>query len=698
LNHAADLFSRPYQLSTPTSITPSTLNSKAVIAAVSTRRRNKNKASDVEYEVDKILDKRPIHGRADEYEYLVSWKGYDKSSNTWEPLANLQHSTQTIVEFEKNYKKVQKLKKVIEKNNIKSDNHINNSKNKIIDEVVEEEQKYDVESSTHIPSSSVCELCNLDLHTHTQLYIHKFREHNIPIPSISLDGMNVTTDASVFKNLQEQEPEFRVIYNTDLGTSDILDLTSFERRILQNHEFVRVENGLLYCIDLPSSRSKSKLRTQLRLCVPKTERRRIIHDYHINNAHPGIVHQYDILRERVWWPRMLADVLKYVINCSLCQQSKGRKKHIKVQPTDIPVGPWTHVAVDHVGPLPTSNNGNIYILVVIDRFTRYAEAFAVPDTSTITTAKVLVEGIMCKHGFMMVLQSDRGSGFVSQLAAQIFKLLGVKQIKTTAFHPQANGVVEIFNKTLKTTLRIFASENQKDWDELLCFAIFSYNTSFHSTLQETPYYLNHGRQARTITDTVTDLDLLTHTNVHAYAQQLAEKLSEVHHRVREILQKINEERINDINENNDIPSYNIGDEVLLFDPTTPKHTSKKLVRRWIGPFTIIEKHNPVNYSILRSGKSQKVNVERLRKYNSEDQASVIETNNNDMLLAQQEIEALSSSILELQYRKQQLEHSKSAYEATVVVEHQQSSEDNLSSSIINANAVVFDESFASKWL
>ena len=75
----------------------------------------------------------------------------------------------------------------------------------------------------------------------------------------------------------------------------------------------------------------------------------------------------------------------------------------------------------------------------------------------------------------------------------LMTLLGTHHLETAVYHPQANGVVEIFNKTLKTTLRIFASENQKDWDELLCFAIFSYNTSFHSTLQETPYYLNHGR-------------------------------------------------------------------------------------------------------------------------------------------------------------------------------------------------------------
>ena len=89
---------------------------------------------------------------------------------------------------------------------------------------------------------------------------------------------------------------------------------------------------------------------------------------------------------------------------------------------------------------------------------------------------------------MIILTSDRGSAFTAHIAGEIFKILGIQKIKTTAHHPQSNGVVEIFNKTLKTTLKIWTNENQNDWDEYLQFVMFSYNTAFHSLMKETPFF------------------------------------------------------------------------------------------------------------------------------------------------------------------------------------------------------------------
>ncbi len=689
LNYAADLLSRSHQLSNIIAA------SSIYVNGLSTKKRAKLRNDKEEYEIEKILDKRPVKGRDNEFEYLIKWKGFDVVDNTWEPLSCLQNSLETLVKFEKEFKMRNKAIKstLLEKNKVASPK--NNA-----DDIDDKLDEKDDEDSSFIPPSLICDQCGEINNNYTQLYVHKYRVHDVPIPSTQLRDMEILTDKFIFKQLQESEPEFRVIYNTDLGTKDIGEISSYERRILQSHEFqiVRVDDGLLYCMEVPSLRSKSKLRTQLRLCIPKTERQRILHEYHISNAHPGIIHQYDQLRERVWWPRMLASVVKYVTSCQLCQRSKGSRKYVKPQPMDIPIGPWTHVAVDHVGPLTITNKGNKYILVVVDRFTRYAEAFAVSEDTTVATAQAIIDGIMCRHGFMMVLQSDRGGAFVSHLAAQIFKLLGVRQVKTTAWHPQSNGVVEKLNGTLKQTLKIWSKENQTDWDELLPFALFAYNTSFHSTLQETPYYLNHGRQARTITDSITDDDLHTQTDVHAYAHQLATKLYEVHHRVREILNKVNEDRLHDIDTDNDIPSFEVGDKVLLFDPTTPRDVgSRKLVRRWKGPFTIVEKHSIVNYTVVRNGNSKLVNVHRMRKYNSdEDGEALITSNTNDIALAQQEVDALSDTIIKLQQRKSALEHHKHTYEASNIIENRDDNDNNHVD--IVSTAILLDNNISSMWL
>jgi hypothetical protein len=83
----------------------------------------------------------------------------------------------------------------------------------------------------------------------------------------------------------------------------------------------------------------------------------------IFSSHPGVMHMYDKLREYVWWPHMLKDVINYVKQCDICQRSKSKKMILPSQPVHIPLGPWTHIGVDHVGPLPKTDRGNEYILV-----------------------------------------------------------------------------------------------------------------------------------------------------------------------------------------------------------------------------------------------------------------------------------------------------------------------------------------------
>jgi hypothetical protein len=232
-------------------------------------------------------------------------------------------------------------------------------------------------------------------------------------------------------------------------------------------------------------------------------------------------------------------------------------------------------------------------------------------------------------------------------------MLGVKRIRTSAHHPQSNGVVEIFNKTLKTTLKMWVDENQRDWDELLVFALFAYNTSFHSLMHETPFYLNTGRQARVVTDDITSTSVLGHNDVHAYASELTKRLSDTHHRVREILEKVNEARVvNDVK--CVLPVYEIGTLVWLFDPTTKKGLSRKLVRRWTGPYTIIEKHSDVNYTIMRENRTQKVHSERLRAYHDDD-TQHDDNDNTQLELAQHEMQALADEIAALQARKKVIE-------------------------------------------
>ena len=138
-----------------------------------------------------------------------------------------------------------------------------------------------------------------------------------------MSHMDITTNREVFKSLQKSEPQFRAIYNTDYGTTHHSDLDKHDKCMLDHHEFIVSDDDFLYCVELPTSRSRTKIRTQLRLCVPKTERARLLRQYHEDYAHCGISRMYDKLCEKVWWPRMLRDVVDYIRRCEDCQKSKG---------------------------------------------------------------------------------------------------------------------------------------------------------------------------------------------------------------------------------------------------------------------------------------------------------------------------------------------------------------------------------------
>jgi hypothetical protein len=510
------------------------------------------------------------------------------------------------------------------------------------------------------------------------LHVHRFHDHRIQVPTDRLRRMDMTTNIDAFRLLQQSDAQFRVIFNTDLGQSDVAPLSSHDRRMIVNNEFIMSDNGLLYMIENSATRSRSRVHTQLRLCVPRTERQRLLYQFHDAAAHHGIIHVYDSLRECVWWPRMLSDVVNYVHKCTECQRSKSERNMYLPRPMSIPTGPWTHIAIDHIGPFPTTNNGNKYILVIVDRFTKYAEAVACEDESAHTSARILVDHIICRHGFPTVIVSDRGSGFTSELMQHIMKQLNIKKIKTTAYHPKSNGGVEIVNKTLKKTIKLWVNEQHNDWDVLLPYALFSYNTAVHTVTHHSPYYLTYGREPRTIVDQITDDDLRNNTNTHVYAYELAAKLFSVHKRVREIYEQINADRSEAIEQEKTV-TYSPGDQVWLYDPATPKHRSKKLVKRWRGPYVVLRCNSDVTVTIMKNDKESLVSVERLRPHH-QGVDSIEHQHKHDIDMANEEIRVINETINIMSERKSALEVERAIAE----VGQQLEQDDDVSGVIVNS--------------
>ena len=155
----------------------------------------------------------------------------------------------------------------------------------------------------------------------------------------------------------------------------------------------------------------------------------------------------------------------YIASCKICSQHNQPSSSGKAPLKPIEVGePFTFWAMDYMGPLPVTTRGNKHILVVMDHFTKWCEAFATPDQKARTVAEILVNKVFSRFGPPAVLHSDQGANFESNLMHDICTLMGISKSRTTAYHLQCDGLVERQNRTLQAMLTAFCSQHREDWD------------------------------------------------------------------------------------------------------------------------------------------------------------------------------------------------------------------------------------------
>lgn len=186
---------------------------------------------------------------------------------------------------------------------------------------------------------------------------------------------------------------------------------------------------------------------------------------------------------------MAGDVYNYCCKCSPCQQSK-QLAPVRASLTSVPIGnPWQMIAVD-ILEVPLSVNNNRYLLVVQDYFTKLAKAIPLHNqiATAITTELI---NLFAKFGIPNTLHSDQGRNFESIHMKQTLEAFGVHKSRTTAYHPQGDGMVERFNQSLIQLLRTYV-EQETDWERFLPFVLYAYCTTIHSSTGTSLFVLMFG--------------------------------------------------------------------------------------------------------------------------------------------------------------------------------------------------------------
>jgi hypothetical protein len=321
----------------------------------------------------------------------------------------------------------------------------------------------------------------------------------------------------------------------------------------------------------------------------KDLRRRILEQHHDSRiaGHPGRWKTLELVSRNYWWPHMSRYVGQYSRTCDLCQRTKIRRSAPpgEMHALEIPENRWDTVSVDFIVELPDSH-GYDATMNVVDTVSK--RAHFIPTNTTITAAgaaKLFLQHVWKLHGLPRKVVSDRGSQFVGEFTRELYRLLGIKIAASTAYHPQTDGQTERVNQELEQYLRLFVSERQDNWDELLPFAEFQYNNHIHSSTRQTPFMLDTGRDPRMGFEPQEAPSLLE--SVNEFKQRMEESLSEA--KAALVKSKQDMERYYN-RRRRPAPTFEPGEKVFL--DASDIHTtrpSRKLSHRMIGPYVVEER-------------------------------------------------------------------------------------------------------------
>lgn len=253
-----------------------------------------------------------------------------------------------------------------------------------------------------------------------------------------------------------------------------------------------------------------------------------------------------------------------------------------------PSVPWRVVAMDFAGPYPVSQNGNRYVLVFTDQFTKWVELLPAPDQTALTVTRLFYERIICRFGCPLKLLSDNGPQFRSSMIEHLCHYFGIQKIFSSAYHPQGDGLAERMMRTMNNCLASCARLDPERWDHYLPGIAFAYNTAEHEGTKVSPFELNTGRVARLPGGADEVGGPRCSNDQLKYLKRLRNVITECNEHARRMVQgywtsvkRRYDQRRRDI-------QLRKGEMVLvrLTDEQRLKYGSRKLAPRWSKPATV----------------------------------------------------------------------------------------------------------------
>ena len=369
------------------------------------------------------------------------------------------------------------------------------------------------------------------------------------------------------------------------------------------------------------------------IVVPTVHRREVLelaHDLPMS-GHLGVRKTHNRILQHFFWPGLKRDVAKWCKECHTCQLGGKPNQNIPQAPLHpIPAfdEPFSHIIIDCVGPLPKTKSQNEYLLTIMCSSTRFPEAIPLRSIKTNTILKALIK-FFTLFGLPKSIQSDQGTNFMAHAFQQVMNQLGIKQCKSSAYHPESQRALERFHQTLKTMIKMYCIENSKDWDEGVHLLLFAVRESVQESLGFSPFELVFGHAVRgpllLLKEKWLDEDP-EKISVLKYVATFKDRLFRAGQIAKRNLQESQSKMKVWYDRKAKSRCFEPGDRVLVLFPVV----GNPLQAKYSGPYKVVKKISDTNYLVKtpdRRKETQVCHINMLKAYHEKPKPELMILNN-----------------------------------------------------------------------
>ncbi|PAA67249.1 hypothetical protein BOX15_Mlig027025g1 [Macrostomum lignano] len=436
-----------------------------------------------------------------------------------------------------------------------------------------------------------------EVRSHRSLSLPSTAQDPDPEGETSEDEMSENSENLWAREAQESSTDLVRLIEAVEGKSprltkvEVQDCSREIRTLWAMFDELEVVNGLLTRVK-PAKQGQVSQRL---IIIPETaDVDELVSCYHRDINHCGINKTVRALKQRFQITNLEVFVKGIIAECEVCCRTKKNKRKNKEPLEPILSGyPNQIVHVDHAGPFP-EQEGNRYLLVLVDNFSGYVEIVPVPDVSAATTATVILTEWIVRYGTMEKLVSDNGTAFINKTVAELTRLLEIDMARITAHRPQSNGKAERTIQSIKAQIRAICLEKRVNWVYAARLAGLSIRTTVAESTGWTPARLFFGREL------VLPLDLLFNPPRHdrydpdCYAHKLHKLLVEVSAIARMERGKAQQRQKRNYDRNTIHSNFEIGELVWVLNPDHRGLDSAV----WLGPYKVVQKVSERNYRLI----------------------------------------------------------------------------------------------------